>query len=144
MRAVIDSFIQRLSSRRWPITIQAHNSATNRFIDTTDEWSDETIFCNLVVIKLYNWSIFNASSSINRPNQSTLPSRNSTATCITTKTKSKTKSKKHKNKKPFSITNSRHCYSLRSFQEIHPKKKKKTHSFHQIRQKREMKSTFDT
>lgn len=38
--AVIDSFIHRLSSNRWPTTIQAHNNATKMFIETTEVWSD--------------------------------------------------------------------------------------------------------
>lgn len=36
----MDSFIQRFSSRRWPITMQPQSSATKRLIDTTEVWSD--------------------------------------------------------------------------------------------------------
>lgn len=39
-RAVIDSFIHRLSSKRWPITIQAQRRATNRFILTMEAYSE--------------------------------------------------------------------------------------------------------
>lgn len=53
INAVIDSFIQRFSSSKWPITIQAHRSATNKFIDTTDLWSDDSID-NDLSIKLLN------------------------------------------------------------------------------------------
>ncbi|MFS7928568.1 hypothetical protein Hanom_Chr04g00322311 [Helianthus anomalus] len=38
--AVIDSFIQRFSSNRCPITIQAQRRATNKFIETTEEYSE--------------------------------------------------------------------------------------------------------
>lgn len=38
--AVMDSFIHRLSSSKWPSKIQAQSSATNRFIDTTEVWSE--------------------------------------------------------------------------------------------------------
>lgn len=38
--AVMDSFIHRFSSSKWPITIHPQSSATNRLIDTTDVWSD--------------------------------------------------------------------------------------------------------
>lgn len=36
----MDSFIQRFSSNRWPITIQKQRSATNKVTDTTDAWSE--------------------------------------------------------------------------------------------------------
>lgn len=36
-RAVMDSFIHLYSSNKWPTTIQAQRSATNRFMDTTEE-----------------------------------------------------------------------------------------------------------
>lgn len=39
-RAVMDSFIHRLSSNKWPSKIQAQRRATNRFIDTTEVWSE--------------------------------------------------------------------------------------------------------
>ena len=43
-RAVIDSFIHLLSSRRWPITMQAQSRDAKILIETTDAWSDvETI-----------------------------------------------------------------------------------------------------
>lgn len=35
--AVMDSFIQRFSSSKWPTTIQAQIRATKRFIETTEE-----------------------------------------------------------------------------------------------------------
>jgi hypothetical protein len=41
--AVMDSFIHRCSSSKWPITIHAQSSATNRFIGTTELWSDDNI-----------------------------------------------------------------------------------------------------
>lgn len=40
MSAVMDSLTQRFSSRRWPRTMQAQSSATNRLMDTTDAWSE--------------------------------------------------------------------------------------------------------
>lgn len=40
IRAVIDSFIHRVSSSKWPSTMQAQSRATNKFMDTTDAWSD--------------------------------------------------------------------------------------------------------
>lgn len=40
IRAVIDSFIHRFSSNRWPITIHAQRSVTNMVIETTEVWSD--------------------------------------------------------------------------------------------------------
>lgn len=44
IRAVIDSFIHRFSSSKWPITIQVQRRATNILMETTDAWSDvETI-----------------------------------------------------------------------------------------------------
>lgn len=44
-RAVMDSLIQRFSSNKWPITIQAQRSATNKFTDTTEAWSDVNKLC---------------------------------------------------------------------------------------------------
>ncbi len=38
--AVMDSFIQRFSSNKWPITMQAQRSATKRFMETTELWSE--------------------------------------------------------------------------------------------------------
>lgn len=51
IRAVIDSFIHRVSSSKWPSTMQAQSRATNKFIDTTDAWSDSnrvSDFANIV------------------------------------------------------------------------------------------------
>lgn len=39
-RAVMDSFIQRVSSSRWPITIHALRRVTNTVMATTEAWSD--------------------------------------------------------------------------------------------------------
>lgn len=39
-KAVMDSLIHRCSSRRWPMTIQAQRSATKRFNETTEAWSE--------------------------------------------------------------------------------------------------------
>ena len=40
IKAVMDSFIHRFSSRRWPRTIQAQRSATKRLSETTEAWSE--------------------------------------------------------------------------------------------------------
>lgn len=37
---MIDSFIHRVSSSKWPSTMQAQRRATNKFMETTDAWSD--------------------------------------------------------------------------------------------------------
>lgn len=39
-KAVMDSFIHRFSSKRWPSTIQAQRSATKRLSETTEAWSE--------------------------------------------------------------------------------------------------------
>lgn len=36
----MDSFIQRLSSNKWPMRMQAQRSATKRFMETTEAWSE--------------------------------------------------------------------------------------------------------
>jgi hypothetical protein len=38
--AVMDSFSHRFSSMRWPRTMQAQSSATNRLMETTEAWSE--------------------------------------------------------------------------------------------------------
>lgn len=39
-RAVMDSFIHRFSSSKWPIMMQAQRSATKRLIEATEVWSE--------------------------------------------------------------------------------------------------------
>lgn len=43
IRAVMDSFIQRFSSSRWPMTMQAHSRVTKRLMETTEAWSDVAV-----------------------------------------------------------------------------------------------------
>lgn len=52
IRAVIDSFIHRVSSSKWPSTMQAQSKATNKFMETTDAWSEAkraSVFSSIVL-----------------------------------------------------------------------------------------------
>jgi len=57
IRAVIDSFIHRFSSRRWPMTIQAQRRATNKFMETTEAWSEVDTICNFETTELISKTI---------------------------------------------------------------------------------------
>lgn len=90
-RAVMDSLIHRFSSNKWPTTIQPQRRATNKFKETTEEWSatnsipkstidepDSTITLGAITIRnpafqvRFNWQLeddfgehaFDASSKI--------------------------------------------------------------------------------
>lgn len=63
-RAVMESLIQRLSSRRWPITMHPQRRATNRVMESTETWSpsDNILTPNLatasnpMIATSHNWS----------------------------------------------------------------------------------------
>jgi len=65
-RAVIDSFTHRFSSRRWPITIQAQRRATNRFMETTEAWSEVDSIWNLDTKEFNSIAIVSTSSKCNQ------------------------------------------------------------------------------
>lgn len=77
----MDSFIHRLSSNRWPITIQAQRRATNKLMEATEAWSEvdtiskfaNTGFNKEAIVNLYWVSKITTQPNICNDDQCAIP-----------------------------------------------------------------------